>query len=377
MVQGQEIAAVNNRRMSGDAESQHAVSGNLPPLELGQEIDALVIDELDDGRLLLKIGASLIEADNPGGLGAGQRVHLRVDQLQPTVVLHVTDVEPTVLAEAARLLRSHLPAHADAGQLLNSLQTELTAVINSGVEPAPLPEVFTALREAITDFLPTGMSLTAEKLERLARDGGLFYETKLANAASDPQRLHEIADQDLKGLLLAAAHELRARASSASLQQALGALLDNLETQQAVNALAQLDGRAFQLQIPFFNGAGFSTAALAVEHDSYRAAGKQDQAEAGYTVLILLDLENFGRTRVDAHADSAKVHAVFYVDREGSLLAIRQGLPAFRQALLSLGYHDILLAAKLLREMPQDKQAQFAALAVGAPPSIHLLDLKA
>jgi hypothetical protein len=379
LTEGKQIAAVSNRRLPHDLTSEHSANGALPPLQLGQELEALIVEELDGGRLLLKIGATLIEADSPGGLGAGQLVRLRVEQLQPNVVLHITDVDRTIEVEAARLLRSHLPNHADSGELLDSLQHELLALINSRPDAVATLQKFGALRESIATLLASGTPLSSENLEVLARDGGLFYEAKLFSAAaSDSARLlKKIADHDLKGLLLAALQETEARAFSSGLQNALSAQLENLETQQAVNLLAQLDGGAFQLQIPFFTGAGFSTAALAVERDGQGRAGKAVQGKSGYTLLFLLDLENFGRTRVDAHVDGGKLQAVFYVDRPTSLLLVRQELTGFRETLIALGFSDVLLAAKPLREMPQEKQEKFAALAVGAPSSIHLLDMKA
>jgi hypothetical protein len=39
--------------------------GGLPPLELGQEIDTRVVDKLADGRLLLEIAGTLVEAKIP------------------------------------------------------------------------------------------------------------------------------------------------------------------------------------------------------------------------------------------------------------------------------------------------------------------------
>jgi hypothetical protein len=378
LTEGKESAAVSNRRLPHDLVSKYSENSGLPPLQLGQELEALIVEELDGGRLLLRIGGTLIEADSPGGLRAGQHVRLRVEQLQPNVVFHITDVEPTIEAEATRLLRSHLPAHADSGELLDSLQNELVSLVNSRPDAVPTLQKFAALRESIAILLAGGTPLTPEKLEILAHDGGLFYEAKLFSAAaSDSAHLLKIANHDLKGLLLAALQESKARAVSSGLQNALSAQLENLEAQQAVNLLAQLDGGAFQLQIPFFTGAGFSTAALAVERDGQGRAGKAGKGKAGYTLLFLLDLENFGRTRIDAHIDGGKLRAVFYVDRPASLRLVRQELTGFRETLIALGFRDVLLAAKPLREMPQERQEKFAALAVGAPSSIHLLDMKA
>jgi hypothetical protein len=66
-----------------------------------------------------------------------------------------------------------------------------------------------------------------------------------------------------------------------------------------------------------------------------------------------------------------------FVDEERSLQLIRQELPGFRQTLIALGYESVALAAKPLRDLPLDKQEKFAALSVGAPSAVHLLDFKA
>ena len=60
--EARESATVSSKRMP-DAESRpRPVHPALPPLELGQELDAVVIEELADGRLVLDIGGALVEA---------------------------------------------------------------------------------------------------------------------------------------------------------------------------------------------------------------------------------------------------------------------------------------------------------------------------
>jgi hypothetical protein len=50
---------------------------HVPPCaaaaELGQELDAVDIEELGDGRLVLDIDGAVLEADDPGSLAVGQR----------------------------------------------------------------------------------------------------------------------------------------------------------------------------------------------------------------------------------------------------------------------------------------------------------------
>ena len=51
----------------------------LPPLELGQELDAVVIEELADGRLVLDIGGALVEVNDLGSLAVGERLRRELD----------------------------------------------------------------------------------------------------------------------------------------------------------------------------------------------------------------------------------------------------------------------------------------------------------
>lgn len=379
-VETKETAPVTNRRLPQTQVSLQWGDNLFPALELGLELEATVTDELAGGRLLLQVGNSLIEADSPGGLSAGQSLKLRVEQLQPQIVLQITQAEPSLKAEATQLLRQHLPVHADEGQLLENLQQLLTAHLSKEPVETEVKSPLAKLHEAITHLIGEGTPAKPETVQTLLRDGGIFYEAKLARAAqNDPESLRAIADQDLKGLLLSALSESFSTAPTERLGPAISAELNNLETQQAANLLAQVTDGAVHLQIPFFNGANFSTAALAIERDGKGNPGTNQGRGSGYGLLFLLDLENFGRTRIDAHvdADQKNLRVMFYVDRDNSVASIKEELPQFRELLQGLGYREVLLAVRPLKDIPENKRQKFDALAVGAPASIHLLDMKA
>lgn len=379
-VETKEPAPVTNRRLPQTQVSLQWGDNLLPSLELGLELEATVTDELAGGRILLQVGNSLIEADSPGGLSAGQALKLRVEQLQPQIVLQITQAEPSLKAEATQLLRQHLPVHADEGQLLENLQKLLAAHFSKEPGGSEIKSPLAKLHEAITHLVAQETPVQPETVESLLQDGGIFYEAKLAQATQqDPESLRVIADQDLKGLLLSALSESLNTAPVERLTPAITAQLNNLETQQAANLLAQVTDGALHLQVPFFNGASFSTAALAIEPDGKGNSATSQNRGSGYGLLFLLDLENFGRTRIDAHVDAEQqsLRVMFYVDRDSSVASIKEELPQFRHLLQGLGYQEVLLAARPLKDIPPDKRQKFDALAVGAPASIHLLDMKA
>jgi hypothetical protein len=160
------------------------------------------------------------------------------------------------------------------------------------------------------------------------------------------------------------------------LTEALSRHLGSIETQQALNLLAHLRGDALQLQLPFYAGQDLTTAYLSVERDGTPGGGKGG-GRAGYGVLFLLDLDQLGRTRIDAHFSGSSLRAVFYLDNPDSLQQVRSELPAFARTLGGLGYDEVLLAARPLGEMPADRRQKVEAMALGVPAGVHLVDVRA
>jgi hypothetical protein len=374
----QEIFAVSNQRLPRTGVFPQSGSSLLPALELGQEIDAVVIQELPQGKLLLNAGGTLIDTDNPGGLSAGQHLRLRVEQLQPQVVLHITELEPTIESEAMRLLRSHVPFHTDIGEKLENLQKQLASHFDLPKPGEILLPRLDKLRELVAALLTEESPPSVEHLLTLMKDGGLHYEAKLFRTVVEaPGNLRDVVDGDLKGLLLAALQEAENASASTALQRAISGQLTNLESQQAVNLLAQHGSGAVQLQVPFFNGSGFSTVVLSIDPEGKGSTSERGKHEPSYNILFLLDLEDLGRIRIDAHISKSDLRVLFYMDQLSTVELVTQELPNFSETLRTVGYREVLLAARPLKEIPQDKAEKFNALAIGAPSKINLLDLKA
>jgi hypothetical protein len=343
---------------------------------LGQELEATVIEECDGGRLLLEMDSAFVEADAPGGLRPGQTIRLRVEQLQPEVVLQIIELGTSIDSEMTRLLRSHLPAGNKTGELLKSLRSGLAGPLASVSTPPAAARKLADLCAWIDSVVAQSSPPTAEMLARWARDGGLFYERKLLEAVSrNKKELHQLAGGDFKALLLAALDDA-SEAIPASLERILAAQLGDVESQQAVNILSQLESGAFQLQIPFSTASGIGTAALVVETDAHDDEQGGGGTREGYRLLVALDLENFGAMRVDAYVTPTELRVRFFVDNDASVRRIRQALPAFQENLLGRGYASVELGASPLADLPRDRQEKFAALAAGAAPAVHLLDVK-
>ena len=345
----------------------------LPSLELGQEVEALVVDVLADGRLVLDIGGAQVEANDPGSLGIGQRFRLRVELLEPQILLHIVDQELPLEAEVAKLLRQRLPI-ADQDSVAG-LQATLDS--HGAVDEAGSSLWTEKLKTFLAKLFTAQDTMTPERLMQIVEDGGLHYEMKLLRAvAAQDANLADIADSDLKGLLLGVLKDLDVDAAASESRRAVADQLYHLEGRQAANLLAQLEGHAFQLQVPIFTGAGFTDVAVSIEGDG-GGKGEGNKKKTGeYNILFALDLEEFGRMRVDAHLRPGSVTAVFYVDAEESLTRIDMELPRLRESLRAVGFREVLLGARPLRNMIQERELKFTALALGMPADVRLLNVK-
>lgn len=406
----------------------------LPPLAIGQEVKAEVVEELSKGSVLVSVEGVLLEAEAQATPLPGKTFTARVEQVRPQVILHLfpeTGEEgeiapaPDTQAEATRLLRENIANRTTSAEVLKTLTQELTSFVEHPPQEAVPPSV-TKLHSLIKALLPEQAPPTAEHLATFVRDGGLHYEAKLLRLAENtPQALAQVAEGDLKGLLLQALHDLAATQGETDLAEpslnttpapvavketepeatlrptqtmqgkessqafspsqdivaSLTHQLDHIESQQAVNLLAQAKGEPYQLQIPFFTGQGMTTAFLSIEPERQESGetGKQGNKEKGkgYNILFMLDLDGFGQTRIDARVGEKSLGVAFYVDQNSSVALLRRELPAFRETLQSLGYEEVLLVAKPLGQIPPEKREKFDALAVGVPTSVHLLDVKA
>jgi hypothetical protein len=382
------VAQVAPKLLLEVAPGQVKPSPVLPPLAVGQEVSAAVVEQLPNGAVLIDLQGALLEAEAPNALPPGNTFSARVEQVRPQVILRLlpeteeenrTDSVQHIHTEATRLLRARIPHHPAVAETLTELTQELTTLVGRPLQEN-IPPSLTKLQEFIKTLLPDHEPPTAERLAAFIRDGGLHYEAKLARLMeSNPQALPRAVEEDLKGLLLQALHDLE----SAALQQTDTTLLhhlEHIERQQAVNVLAQTQGEPYRVQIPFYTAQRLTTAFLAIESDS-DGQGEQENGntgaqEKGYTILFFLDLEDFGQTRIEARIGKKSLRAAFYVDQSASVALLQQELPAFREILQSLGYEDVLLVAKPLGQLSPEKRQKFETLTVGVPTSVRLLDVK-
>jgi len=351
------------------------LSPQLPPLAVGQKVSAEVIEELAGETVLVNVLGVLLEAESPKTVRPGATFTARVEQLQPRVVLHIlsqADEEAdavdgqSIQAEAARLMRANLPHQTTAADSLNSLTQEIASFVEHPPQDL-VPSSILKLQTLIKTLLPEQTSPTAEHLATFVRDGGLQYEAKLLRLVdSTPQSLSQAAEQDLKGLLLQALKDLeiaQTKADSATQEPSTPLLaaeaeravteevfpdiphpasrdiitslthhLENIESQQAVNLLAQVKGEPYQLQIPFFTSQGMTTAFLSIESEGQgnEGQGRKETARKGRSILFFscLTLKDSEKRELTRGLVRSRYGWLFTLIRQTPSLSYRKNFPS-------------------------------------------------
>jgi hypothetical protein len=180
---------------------------------------------------VLDLDGSLVEA-TIRRVSAGQ-LRLRVDLIEPQVTFRLLN-----RSRRQRMRRrSFAPALTGAGGGTSRSPdcAKIEAVNLFDATHASLVRL-EKLKPFLADLLNSKEPLDTARLMRWVRDGGLHYEAKLLRAVMEnPERLAEIADHDLKALLLGALGELETNRLSGAALNAIVSQLGDLESRQAVN----------------------------------------------------------------------------------------------------------------------------------------------
>jgi hypothetical protein len=139
---------VSYHRLPGTEASWQWTAHPSPPLELGREIEATVVQRLPDGSWLLDIEGVWVAAEEPGGLEVGQRLRLHVEQLQPQVVLLITEKESAVDGEAARLWARMFLSRSRLEHPWRSCRNNWLHILSQRALETP-PEVYRAVAEIL------------------------------------------------------------------------------------------------------------------------------------------------------------------------------------------------------------------------------------
>ncbi|MCK9362272.1 MAG: hypothetical protein M0P74_01525 [Syntrophales bacterium] len=321
------------------------------PLSLGETVEAVVDAKTGTSRFLLTIKNGSLSANSELPLAKGERLTVRVEQLQPQVVLSIVqrgDQSSSIISGYAAYSSANPEALRDIfalgrelfseGSLLNALSDSAKKIIGKianildslMLSPAPGKDQF-SLKNYLTNL-------------------GMFLEFDLRQVLAGKKDLKNLKQDSLKGLLQQLSTELKAqqgKENSPDNLKTLARLLEfsekaikTIEGNQIINMQsAAKEGELF-FQIPVFLQNDVRTADLFINTEK-----EKNDASGGkrYQVVMFLSLDALGEMMVDASLNGNKLGCVLKFAEP----AVQEFVSGFTQELekniREIGFADVFL----------------------------------
>lgn len=299
----------------------------------------------------------------PGGAAALQRIaaaDVRPGATPAVVASPLPETRAPVLTDPAQQAVGAARAEAATRQAgLGSLLADLDMALAS---PALPPELRVAVRQVLSQQLPTDRPITADALRQAVAASGLFLEARIAQDAAPPL--------DLKGALLMLQQALVGASAkpptrlqrptapppvaggSTAAQPPAEATLTGTEApddllrhlrgdveqalaRQTLHQLASLPeggGARWMFELPLATPQGPAVAQFAIEQDDPRASHALDAAP-GWQARFSIHLEPLGPVHVRLRLDGERTHVTFWAETPEGLDRLRGDAAGLANAL--------------------------------------------
>jgi hypothetical protein len=280
------------------------------PLAVGEQVEALVLGQDRQQKVLLQMKNTVITADSRLPLKQGEKLTLCVDQLHPSIVLKVTAREMSETQKVNEFLRMYRSNPDALKDWITTAKDFLSGDNLKDITTYIGKKDLQALQKGLDKIIMTKDSLTNPLfVKKFVASLGLTLEKTLRKALSDPSALkNDIFTDNLKLLLLKTESMLQGLPLShaedeTGTSQLIKSLLNFtelgekiIEHYQIINCLAQEQDNLFVLQIPFQHPDGIRTQDIFIEVDHQKSTSDPDRQ---YRVVLFLDMDALGKVVCD------------------------------------------------------------------------------
>lgn len=345
---------------------------SLPPLSVGEVVDAEVMEDSRAGKAVILLKGSTIIADTELPLTKGERVAVRVARLHPGVVLRT--VHGGILEEAGVI--DYLRAYRSNPKALSTLLMEGVdrfspeklgdLAAHLGKEDAKdIQNIFKSLiysRESLKNPL-----FFKEYVHRLGYLMEHTLEKALKKIGGRRGHLTDALDT-LKGRLTQVSDRLQPLLKTGDLPAAerldgfVRSSLQTIDSHQVINYLFQEYEGKYLFQVPLLFADSRGMAEIFVKFGDRDSPG--GGRRGGKSVLFLLHMDALGDVVAEARIAAGKIRCVLKCEDQQICGFMRPLLGELGERLAALGYEVEHLECVIQRNVPkmQDEYREFESL---------------
>ncbi|MBL4775637.1 MAG: flagellar hook-length control protein FliK [Mariprofundus sp.] len=356
-------------------------------LAVGQSTSAFVQQRLANGHVQLNIQGTIVEAPAPKGIQKGDILVLKMHK--PPAGFQLLSIHKNATAKALATLKANLPISSNPiAQTMTAIRNLLPSLpANTLPQNNNLPPLEATLR---ANALTAEQPLNGERITQMIRHAGAGLESKLLNLSqslsinASQAALNPSLQHDLKSIMLQLANPQSSKAQQSQTIKTLTELAQQgvarIETGQALNVLAQMQGEGMRIELPMLVNQQLVNVQLSIQQNESYESDDLDEGKGSnpsYNILFALELSQLGNIRVDANISETSVHARIHSESPSSNQFIADNLQRLEERLQNLGFNETYLLAS--KQPPEaEKQQRFEQLThmAPAPASLNLLDIR-
>ncbi|MGA2331501.1 MAG: hypothetical protein ABSG75_07060 [Syntrophales bacterium] len=341
------IPTISSHKLN-QAQFYNKSSVPLPGISIGEILEAGVIEKIDDQKMLITLKGISMQADSEVRLNAGDRIQVKVETLQPQLVLRI--MEGGYSEESG--LSDYLKWHRSNPEALSNMMTEAVRQFNSAdlgkllryLPRADFQKIVGLLKLLLFSTETKGTNFLKDYLGKL----GLTMESQLRNVIEGRSNIDggDLQPENLKGLLTELSSDLHnLLMSEDSLDGEKEKVLENLskyvdssiktiESQQIINVILQEAESKYLFQIPIVFPDGVRKSDIFIEYDRH---SKKEGEKGRYRVIFFLSMDILGDMIIDTELNGGKIDCVMKCADQGVCDFISSFLEELRGSLLALG----------------------------------------
>jgi hypothetical protein len=353
---------------------RNPISTLLKTLQVGQILEARVLQQVQPRLLRMQIGTTELLARSQVTLNPGTRVKLEVAKVQPQPELRILQA-PGEPNKQQLLVRSAMPrqlplveVRQQVHELLSKAQVQPHTPVEAHSRTTASPRPAESLQQFANILRDAGIrldQLSPAQVRRAVQHSGLFHEARLAHAmppepADTKTRLLQLLTRFEADVGLDPARPRPAPDAGDTSAPPRGAVMDSLlarltrlveasvsriQLQQAATLPTEESPRqAWQIDLPVQLPDESHDLMLRIERD--RTA---DDAHGGSTwaVNLAFQFDSIGTLQTRIGLSGERVSATFWSDRGSTHQRVEQRLPALQQAFEAQGLEVVHLSGVL------------------------------
>ena len=341
------IPTISSHKLN-QAQFQNKSSTVHTGLSVGEILEAGVIEKVSNQKILITLKGINLPANCEVDLNAGDTIRVKVESLNPQVILRIVgrgDLEESRATDFLRWYRTNPDALSQMmTEAFRQFNTENLGKLLRYLPKEDFQNLFKIINSLFLSPETEGSSFVKDYLSNL----GLLTESQLRKVLEGESGIGEgdFHQQNLKSLLMKLSddlHNLLAGKESFDheegirlkiLSEYVDSSIKTIESHQIINFVLQETESKYLFQIPVLFPDGVRKSDIFVEYDrNARREGYKGQ----YRIIFFLDMDILGETIIEAELKGDKIGCLIKCEDQGVCDFISPFLTELRESLSAAG----------------------------------------